>query len=436
MAKKLLICTPTCNRPDIIEEVLRFESDYYIDYDFDIAYYDSGSNDDTKNIIDRYRKSFGDRISYNRTPYDQCLDYKLVDILKSADRKKYDYIWLIGDSISITKEALDIILPILEEDYDLVRTPLAGAGSTEDVICTDTQEWFERCSGSMAHMVSTIMSTRLLFDNEDEWNRLSDKYIVCNELCDRHGYFYMVAFYLERILVIDNFRGIMIGNRVKWRRDSPLKGMRSYWMDELFDVWIRSYAETILALPDIYHNKEEVIRKSDNIMIGRFSPSMLARYRINGQYNSRVFRRYKKYFPLVTNSSVFMCGIIAGLPVFILKWVYGSNRYSEAEWEDSLADMKGSIKDRRIIIYGAGLYGERVLKYTSKNWRNEIIGVAVTNKSDNMDHVNGVKVYPIDELTDYRREAYVIIATLPDAARSITKVLKKKKFRNYISLFR
>ena len=203
MAKRILICTPTCNRPDIIEEVLQYEKLYYNNYGFDIAYYDSSDNEETKKVIEKYTQYFSNKICYYKTAYEQCLDYKLVDILKSVDRKQYDYVWLIGDSLSITKEALDIIVSILEEDYDLIRTPLAGAGSTEDYICTDTQEWFEKCSGSMAHMVSTIMSVRLLFDDEAEWNRLSDKYVVCNELCDRHGYFFMVAFYLERILMLE-----------------------------------------------------------------------------------------------------------------------------------------------------------------------------------------------------------------------------------------
>lgn len=437
MMENLLICTPTCGRADMVEEVLHYESEYYTDYGFDIAYYDSGSDDAVKDVIDSLDDTFKKRIQYFRTKENQCLDYKIADIFKSlaSDKeKKYEYIWFIGDSISISKEALAIVSEAMEKKYDLIRLPLAGAGSEEDIICDSPQEWFERCSGSMAHMAPTVMRTTLLMEDGREWARLCDKYICCNELCDRHGYFFTVAFYLERIIKLESFRGIMIGNRVKWRRDSPLKGRRSYWLHELFDVWARSYCETLLALPDTYKNKEKVIRQSENIMVGRFSASMLARYRLEGIYDYKVYRKYRKYFPLVTDEPLWKCAVIAVSSKKILKKIYLISDYTEGEWDKSLMDIRSRVKDRKIIVYGAGLYGERVSGVISGTWDNEIVGIAVTDKNENMRQINGINVYSIDELAKYRREAYVIVATLPAAARSIIKGLKKKGFRYYEAL--
>lgn len=322
------------------------------------------------------------------------------------------------------------------ETYEayLIRLPLAGAGSEKDIITDSPQEWFERCSGSMAHMAPTVMRTTLLMEDEREWSRLCDKYICCNELCDRHGYFFTVAFYLERIIKLESFRGIMIGNRVKWRRDSPLKGNRSYWINELFDVWARSYCETLLALPDTYKNKEQVIRQSDNIMVGRFSASMLARYRLKDIYGYSVYKKYRRYFPLVTDEPLWKCMIISASPKNILKKIYMISEYTEGEWDKSLAEIRLRVKGRRIIVYGAGLYGERVSGVISRTWSNEVVGIAVTDKSGNMSQINGINVYSIDELSEYRREAYVIVATLPAAARSIVKSLKRKGFKYYEAL--
>ncbi len=437
MMENLLICTPTCGRADIVEEVLRYESEYYTNYDFDIAYYDSGSDNAVKDVIENVDDTFRRRINYYRTDKNQCLDYKIVDIFKSlaSDKEiKYEYIWFIGDSVSISKEALDIVSKAMDEKYDLIRLPLAGSGSEKDIICDSPQEWFERCSGSMAHMAPTVMRTTLLMEDECEWSRLCDKYICCNELCDRHGYFFTVAFYLERIIKLDSFRGIMIGNRVKWRRDSPLKGNRSYWINELFDVWARSYCETLLALPQTYKNKEQVIRQSDNIMVGRFSASMLARYRLGGIYDYRVYKKYKKYFPLVTDEPLWKCLIISAASYKLLKKLYMIKEYTEGEWDKSLEDIRRRVKGRNVIVYGAGLYGERVSGVISRTWENEIVGIAVTDKSDNMKQINGIDVYSIDELAQYRRDAFIIVATLPAAARCIVRGLRKKGFKYYEAL--
>ena len=90
MMENLLICTPTCGRADMVEEVLHYESEYYTDYGFDIAYYDSGSDDAVKDVIDSLDDTFKKRIQYFRTKENQCLDYKIAHIFKSlaSDKEK------------------------------------------------------------------------------------------------------------------------------------------------------------------------------------------------------------------------------------------------------------------------------------------------------------------------------------------------------------
>lgn len=431
---KVLMCVPTCNRSDMVEEVLAYELPYYSKYPMDLCYYDSSGNDKTASVIEQNQKKGGISLFYKRSPLELCLDYKLVEILKEVEVSHYEYLWLVNDSISITKDALDIVFSLLGEEYDLVRLPLAGDGALEDFICTDADIWFQKCSQGMAHMASTIMRTSLL-KAEHDWEYLAERYIGKNELGEEHGYFFMVAFFLEQILKLENFKGIFIGNRVKWRRDSPLKGGQIYWKKYVFSAWAKSYVDTIMQLPDKYTEKPEVIKRSDNIAPGRFSKSMLIRYRLNGLYSFKVFLKYRYYLPFVTNVPLEICLAISCIPVFVLRIVYGKNNVEEGAWNTRLQDIVKKTGNRKIIIYGAGLYGERVakkMKYGAE--KDKVIGIAVTDKSKSVSTIEGIKVYEIKELLEYRKKAVVIIATLPDAACAIRKILKENKFIHYYAL--
>lgn len=431
--KKIVICVPTYNRPKMVQEVLEYELAYYVNYNFDIIYYDSSENSETYDVIQKARDK--KNIAYKKMDSRFCLDYKIIEILKDLRNTDYDYVWLMNDSISITEEALKILIPILEENYDLIRLPLSGSGRKEDFICENVNTWFEDCSQGMAHMASTIMSTSLLKDDNIDWENLRNKYVCNNELNEKHGFFFMVAFYLERILTLNRFKGIMIGNRVKWRRDSPLKANVSYWNDMLFDVWIRSYCETILALPDVYKNKENTIRISDNIQVGRFSSSMLKRYRVDGSYSYSVYKKYKRYFKYVTDLSVTGCFMIAVAPKMIFKILIQKKRCDDIEFDTSINKIQKKIQNKNVIVYGAGLYGERVVKELKTSCNSKIIAIAVTDKSNNIDEIEEIKIRNIQDLITYKNNSIVIIATLPEAAKQIKKNLKKYGFKNYVSIF-
>lgn len=162
---------------------------------------------------------------------------------------------------------------------------------------------------------------------------------------------------------------------------------------------------------------------------------MLVRYRLNGLYSLKVFLQYRYYLPFVTNVPLKICMGISCAPVLVLRIVYGKNNVEEGAWNVRLQDIVKKIGNRKIIIYGAGLYGERVvqaMKYSVE--KDKVIGIAVTDKSKSVTAIEGIKVYEIEELSEYRKKAAVIIATLPDAACSIRKILKENKFRHYYAL--
>ncbi|MCR5651805.1 MAG: hypothetical protein K6F86_11570, partial [Lachnospiraceae bacterium] len=437
--KRVCICVPTENRDHMIAEVLEYEKSYYPQFDIDIVYFDSGRDLKTEEVIKKYRGSGFDNLYHKRTPRDYCIDRKIVYIWENEEfLKDYKYIWLINDSISVTKEALTEILSYLDEDYDLIRLPVAGAGEPDDHETTDPDDWFAHCSKGMAHMASTIMSTRLL-KGEIDWDGLYEKYVGTDDIHAKgHGFFFTVGFYLERIAGLSadgGFKGILIGNRIKWRRDCPLKKGRSYWDELIFETWARSYPETIMKIPESYTGKEEVIRTSDNILFGRFERQSLISLRIRGLFSEKECEKYKRFWPLVSTLSYEELLTIARTPVEVLKSEYGENYGRIDRWEENLEAIEKSIGDREIIVYGAGLYGEYVVKkLIDDGYDRQIAGIAVSDASKNVAEIFEKKVKNIDDY-DEDKNRVIIVSALPDTAAEITRSLRNKGFTDIVQLF-
>lgn len=435
--KDVLICIPTCDRSEMVGEVLKYELEYYTRLGLAIRYYDSSSDDQTETLIRAYQEKGYENLSYIRTESGLCIDDKIIGIWKNDKTLlDYRYIWLINDSISILEDALRVILPVLSDEYHLVRLPVMGSGSKEDMICYDTDEWFHKCSGSMAHMASTVMSTKLLTGPVD-WEGLRAKYVVNGDIRSwEHGFFFTVGFYLERILDFPDFKGIMLGNCFKWRRDSELKQEMSYWTAMVFQSWGKSYCDTILRLPDAYTRKIEVIRTSDNLTVGRFEERSMLGYRFSGLYSLRVFFRLLRYWRLISDVPLRRLFLIALEPSERIKRRYGKKTFDEARWGENLRELEGRLGERPIIVYGAGLYGQRVVERLKQDgFAGRLQYVAVSDPARNIDVLFGIKVRGIRELTCLREEADVIVATLPDTAEQIKKTLRELHFQNILTLF-
>lgn len=431
---KILIAIPTKERSEMVKEVLNYELIYYKNYEIDICYYDSSTDDKTRTAITMINKKYTTDIIYKCLDSNLCLDYKIIEMFKQFQKMKYDYYWLINDSISINDDLLEYVMQVIENGYDLIRLPLSGAGDVKDYVTSDINEWFKNCSQGMAHMASTIMSKSLL-QIETDWEYLKNRYVYNNTLDEKHGYFFTVAFYLEQITKLSSFKGLFIGNRYRWRRDSPLKKEQIYWYNYVFETWAKSYPETILKLPDVYTDKEYVIKKSDNITPGRFAKEMLIHYRLKGIYDITVYKKYKKYFKYITLETDECCKGIAEASIEDLRRDYDNLFNIENEWESKLEVIENLLKDKNIFLYGAGFYGEKVIKKLLHDGFDDIIkGIVVTNPQNNMKKLCDINIYGIDEISRHE-DCYFILCALPGAAARMKSELQKRGISRYIGLF-
>lgn len=432
------ICIPTKDRPQMVEEVLKYTFEYYTQYKFKVIYFDSSINNATKRVIESYQRLGYQNLVWKPMDSNLCLDRKTFEIIsKDNDIRSAYYIWFINDSIAILKDALaKIALIVQEKRYDLIRLPASGEGKKEDYVCEDINEWFQICSKGMAHMASTIMRSTLLKADSD-WNELYRKYVVTDTIGDgRHEYFFTLGLYLEQIAKLNRFSGIMIGKHMQWRRDSPYKKGKSYWNDLVFEVWARSYCDTILKLPDCYTKKEEVIRHSDNIVYGRFERQSMLQYRRCSLLTKAVALKYEKYWEMVSTLTFDEIMKIASEPLEVLTAQYGDIRTVHSDWEENVEKLAIRLRGKPFIIFGAGMYGSYVLKKLLQDgFANSIAGIAVSDPAVNLDFLDGYPVQSISDFLNLKEDAAVFISTLPDIGAEIDKILEKMGFKNRYLIF-
>lgn len=430
---KLLICVPTKDRPEIVREVLEYELPYYKRYDLDICYYDSSESVDTYDVIRAMCEKHSVDIGYRRLDSSLCIDMKIVEMYRELENSGYDYIWMINDAISISEEMIRRVASVLHDGYDIIRLSDPGKNGLKDYITSDSDDWFNNCSYAMALMASTIIR-RTLFDAEHNWEELVHKYIGSNEFDDNHGYFFCVGFYLEQIAKLSSFRGMMLGNNLKWCRTSPLK-KEHYWNKYYFETWARSYPETIMKLPEIYTNKVDVIRESEQLHLKRFNREMFIHYRLNGMFDMDTYHKYREWFELLMTEPVEVCVEVASASVDELRENYPNLENLEEDWEDKVSILEEYIATKKIYLYGAGQYGENVAyKLIEDGYRDQIEAVVVTNAGSNVRSVCDIEVKAIDDvkITD---EDMIILCALPGTAAKMREELFMRGIVSAIGLF-
>lgn len=115
---------------------------------------------------------------------------------------------------------------------------------------------------------------------------------------------------------------------------------------------------------------------------------------------------------------------------------FNKYKYREYTVNHNLANVgaKKMIGDaEEIIIYGAGMYGQRLLKRFSD--KSKIIGFAVTDlEDDTPKEIKGIPVFDIKDLRKDHVKAIVIVAMKKSTQLSVLELLKNYGFNSVISV--
>ncbi len=115
MPIKLSICIPTYNRAALLDEALQSIASQSRP-GLEIVVCDNASSDNTRDVIDRFRPHF-EHLVYFRWPENMGPDR---NVLKTVEIASGEYCWLLGDDDQLEVGALDKVVPVLDDGYDLV----------------------------------------------------------------------------------------------------------------------------------------------------------------------------------------------------------------------------------------------------------------------------------------------------------------------------
>lgn len=87
----------------------------------------------------------------------------------------------------------------------------------------------------------------------------------------------------------------------------------------------------------------------------------------------------------------------------------------------------------QFMIYGAGVYGKKVLEYMKKNnYEKKLTGFIVTDKINTPDTIEGIPIYEICQLPDFALDHTIIVAVKSENQLEILRLLKKIGIKNVI----
>lgn len=309
----LAICIPTYNRTEVLMDTFSYELDNCKQLGIDIYIYDSSTDGRTKVEIDAL--SDYDNLYYIPIDSSVTLDEKVVKIYQSIGRtKKHDYLWLVGDSVSFSREVLKNVTEAIQ------TLPTMVVINNEDVQHLGNKEY---------NKVNELF--RELFWKSTLWGSIIIKEALYDDL-DWDSYIHMfvgtdqisVGLHWYRLSQVTDFRAILFSVRKNIDlRKSKLKEF-AWWKgkacgsETTYRVWAKGLIDVVNYLPYSECDKLQAL-KTQRIYMKQFNWLGLCRNRKDGVYNLSIYKKYKAGLKILSNYPYFVLALIAISPILIMK---------------------------------------------------------------------------------------------------------------------
>ena len=343
---KTEICIPTYKRPEAINELLQRYLDIYTRMGFDIHIYDSSDDNDTKVVLEKYSK-VNSNLYYHKVDPQIHSNMKVYSIYEEFANGDYDYIWVQSDSIRWTIESLELILKIIESDnYDLIVPNYRDIENIGNREYRDINEFFLDCAWHMTLYGAAILRKSVL--NNIDWKMLKNKYCIKKRINFSH-----VGMYFEQIYKMNNFKAFHIG-LPEYSLTSTLYKKESGWRKDTFFIHCECWPSVINALPNVYKNKEKVIKKQ-----GKYSGDLtiegIKKLRSENILTPQILKKYAFIWKDISDIPLIIVSFYAHIPPNIAKKLM-SDTQSEKKLKAKI--KKFCIGYERIYIYGCGQMGD------------------------------------------------------------------------------
>ena len=235
------------------------------------------------------------------------------------------------------------------------------------------------------------------------------------------GFWFQIMIYAKRAMFIDK-------DYYFYRQDNACSSMND--------------RKKIYCICDEYTLLKERIRNNgiNSLVSGYLSLCMFEGYwntlgRMAASYKEGFIDRFAEDFSALKNEGLFEDSSFTmsekGIVEMIIenKGAFVEKCLRAADW------YKENLRDyNKVIVYGAGKYGKKVLNDLYESELNKIIGIAVSSKEGQPERVFDIKVESIENYLSYRDEAAVVVGVSSQYADEVRYVLQKHGFKNIINI--
>jgi len=398
--RKLAICIPTYNRPDIIEELLKKSMETYSKFNFDLYIYDSSDNNKTQLITNEWQVKFYNLyyVSIDPEMHSNIKVYKIFQ--QYGLRNKYDYIWVCGDAIRWSIKVVQKIADSINNNYDIISLNYRDEEKIGDKEYTDKNEIFHELAWHFTLYGAVVLNTNTIL-NDVNWEVMVEKYDKPDSVNFSH-----VGFYFEKLCEMDSIK-VMNFSFSKYVLTSSILKEVSGWTQEVFFVWGVAWPNLINALPECYTDKAEVIRKN-GIYSKVLNIEAFISYRRADIINLRTYLKYKEIWEKVTYVSKIKILSISITPIIVIN-MFLKTLINIKSIKQSKIIRKFCKKYKEIYIYGAGRIAMNYDKLF-KRLHLEYKGFVVSESNENSESFLEHPVIELDELDNKKGEVGIIIA--------------------------
>lgn len=119
--KEIVMCVPTYNHPNVVEDVLEKSLETYKKYNIDIYYFDSSEDEQTEKIIKKYQHLGYENLKYISVDSEIDAEEKMKIIFEGSKLlEEYKYIWPIKDRVWFPEDTICKMCTEVKENYDVI----------------------------------------------------------------------------------------------------------------------------------------------------------------------------------------------------------------------------------------------------------------------------------------------------------------------------
>lgn len=407
--KKLCVCIPTYNRCDAIKTVLDTELNIFKRYGIDILICDSSENEEVKVLVEKYIQNDADHLFYKKYKSEIHPNEKVFQIFQWSSASDYDFIWLIHDHTVCSEDAVRFLMQELDKRADFYLLNMQADGYANKRF-EHINEFLMEGAWRLNSFGASVINTKTFLKDID-WGKMRKKYGGSKTLNYSH-----IGFYFERAAEIENINVCQIFFERKdffdFNRTKEIS-----WSNDTLRICLECWGEVISGLPDVYTNKQEVMRTQDKWFLSKYS---LLVYRKNDKYNFSIFLKYRQWIKKIYPEDYQRDFWIAVLPKRLAFKLYTRKLTANV----SRINQKGG----HVYIFGAGRHAAECASFFEE-CRIEFEGFVVTSMEGNPSVLGKHPVFQAaDQLKD--KKSLVVIAVLSSGVNSVMNTLSSLQNNN------